>query len=61
MPDDPLEIAAAFGASLDRVGAGWVVGGSLASSFHGVPRSTVDIDKITRLSSSPAFSGLRAM
>ena len=29
---------------LDRLGIGYMIGGSLASSVHGVPRSTNDID-----------------
>jgi len=48
--EEPLVIAAAFGAALERVGAGWAVGGSVASSLYGMPRSTVDIDLIVSLS-----------
>jgi len=49
MRDDPFAIAADFGAALERVGASWVIGGSLASSVHGIPRSTVDVDIIVSL------------
>jgi hypothetical protein len=49
MEDDPLEIAAAFGGALEKVGAQWAVGGSVASSVYGMPRSTLDIDLIVSL------------
>jgi hypothetical protein len=49
MADDALAIALDFGAALERVGAGWVIEGSLASSVHGVPRSTVDVDIVVSL------------
>jgi hypothetical protein len=48
--DEPLVIAASLGAALERVGAGWAVGGSVASSLYGMPRSTVDIDLIVSMS-----------
>ncbi len=41
-----------FGAlaeQLDRLEAAFVVGGSLASSVRGIPRSTIDIDLIVRI------------
>lgn len=34
---------------LDRLGVDWLVGGSLASSFHGIPRSTQDVDFVADL------------
>ncbi|MDA1312920.1 MAG: hypothetical protein O2968_06265 [Acidobacteria bacterium] len=36
-------------AALDRHGIPYAVGGSLASSVHGVPRSTVDIDLVVEM------------
>jgi hypothetical protein len=55
MNDDPLHVAERLGVALDRVGARWAVGGSVASSVHGIPRSTVDLDVIVAL--SPARVG----
>ncbi len=46
---DPIEIAADTGARLDALGVAWVIGGSIASSFHGEPRSTQDVDMVVAL------------
>ena len=40
-----LEVARLF----DALGVDWLVGGSLASSFHGIPRSTQDVDFVADL------------
>lgn len=40
----PLDHVAAIGAVLDSLGIRWVLGGSLASSLVGEPRSTMDVD-----------------
>ena len=51
MPDekDPVAIALDIGARLDRLGVVWVIGGSLASSVHGEPRATQDVDIVVAL------------
>jgi hypothetical protein len=41
---NPLDLAVRVGSVLDRLGIAWVLGGSLASSLIGEPRSTLDID-----------------
>lgn len=41
---DPIEVAAAFTAVLEGLGVRYLIGGSLASSVHGEPRSTNDVD-----------------
>ena len=46
----PLEHVSALGRVLDGLGLPWVLGGSLASSLVGEPRSTVDIDVAVLLS-----------
>ena len=46
---DPIEIATDTGARLDALGVTWVVGGSIASSVHGEPRSTQDVDMVVAL------------
>lgn len=40
----PLELAVRFGRLLDELGLEYAVGGSVASSMFGEPRSTLDID-----------------
>ncbi len=40
----PLDHLVSIGAILDALGVKWVLGGSLASSLVGEPRSTMDID-----------------
>jgi hypothetical protein len=46
---DPIEIAVDTGARLDALGVAWVIGGSIASSVHGEPRSTQDVDMVVAL------------
>ncbi|HUQ83453.1 MAG TPA: hypothetical protein VM076_20025 [Gemmatimonadaceae bacterium] len=46
---DPIEIAADTGGRLDALGVAWVIGGSIASSVHGEPRSTQDVDMVVAL------------
>ncbi len=48
-PPDPLTVALAVAAIFERLGIRYVAGGSLASSLHGEPRSTVDIDLVADL------------
>ena len=42
--DDTLRAALAAAAVLEDLGVRWFLGGSLASSIHGVPRATFDVD-----------------
>jgi len=51
MPDehDPVRIALDVGAQLDMLGVAWVIGGSIASSVHGEPRATQDVDIVVDL------------
>jgi hypothetical protein len=51
---DPLRVALALAAILDRLGVAYVTAGSLASSLHGEPRSTDDLDIVADLSQSQA-------
>jgi hypothetical protein len=44
MSKGPLELVRQVGAMLEELGIEWVLGGSLASSLYGEPRSTVDVD-----------------
>jgi len=49
VPDGPLDLALQVASILDSLGIPQVLGGSLASSIVGEPRSTVDIDFAIRL------------
>ena len=57
---DPLRVALAVAALLDRLGVAYVTAGSLASSLHGEPRSTDDLDIVADLSRSQATSLVQA-
>jgi len=41
---EPIEVALELAAVLDRLKIDDLVGGSFASSIHGIPRATQDID-----------------
>ena len=58
---EPLRIALAVGAEFDRLGVGWVVGGSVASSMQGLPRATQDIDLVADLLPEHAAPLARAL
>lgn len=51
-PVDPIAIAISVSQALDTIGIAHTVGGSLASSFAGEPRSTVDIDFVAAIEES---------
>ena len=46
---DPLEVALSVTRALEALGVPHTIGGSIASSFAGEPRSTVDIDIVAAL------------
>lgn len=52
VPVDPIAIALSVAHVLDTIGIAHTIGGSLASSFAGEPRSTVDIDFVAALEES---------
>ena len=47
--DDPLAVAAVVARALEAIGARYSIGGSIASSMGGEPRSTLDVDLVTDL------------
>ena len=49
---EPIAIASLVAGSLTRIGVAYVIGGSFASSVHGEPRSTNDIDMVVDLRQS---------
>ncbi len=46
---DPLDVAVLVTRALDRLSVPYTIGGSIASSMAGEPRSTIDIDIVTAL------------
>lgn len=46
---EPIAVAGLVAAHLDQIGIAYVIGGSFASSVHGEPRSTNDIDMVVDL------------
>ena len=60
-PVDPIAVAVSVARVLDHLGIRHTVGGSLASSFAGEPRSTVDIDIVVALDQSDVASLVAAL
>ncbi len=54
-PESPSAALAGLASALDAMQVPWFVSGSLASSLHGVPRSTNDVDVVAEL--PPAAAG----
>jgi hypothetical protein len=59
--EDPVGIATDTGARLDALGVPWVIGGSIASSVHGEPRSTQDVDMVVALRAGDVTPFAKAM
>lgn len=47
--DEILDVTLVVAEALENLGVSYVVGGSLASSFHGIPRATIDADIVAAL------------
>ncbi len=58
---DFLCVALELAGHLDRLGIPYVAGGSLASSFHGEPRSTNDVDLVVALTPEQVDPLVRAL
>jgi len=59
---DPLQVAASITGVLERLGVRYLIGGSLASSVHGEPRSTNDVDLLVEFRTehvSPCVEAIR--
>jgi hypothetical protein len=48
-PRDPIDVALLVTRELDRLGIGYTIGGSIASSLAGEPRSSIDIDVVAAI------------
>jgi hypothetical protein len=46
---DPIDVAMLVARALDELGIAWTIGGSIASSLAGEPRSSVDIDIVAAI------------
>ena len=49
MPPDPIQVVALVARALERLAVPYLVGGSLASSRYGFPRTTQDVDLVADL------------
>lgn len=58
---EPIAVARLVAAVLTRIGISYVIGGSFASSVHGEPRSTNDIDLVVDLHQSDIDTFVDAM
>ena len=61
VPVDPIAIAVSVARALDALGIVHTIGGSIASSIAGEPRSTVDIDIVAALRDSDVSALLSAL
>ena len=59
-PIDPIAVAALVAGTLDRLGILHTIGGSIASSIAGEPRTTVDIDIVAAVGESDIAMIVRA-
>jgi len=60
-PADPFQFAARIARLLDSLGIRYVIGGSVASSFYGEPRSTLDLDVMIEADEAGARSLAEAL
>jgi hypothetical protein len=49
---DPVDVAVSVGQTLEGCGLRYLIGGSLASSISGEPRSTLDVDVVVAMEES---------
>lgn len=61
MIDDPIPAALRVGKVLDELGLVYWLGGSLASSIHGEPRSTHDVDFVVEMTAADVDALTRAL
>jgi hypothetical protein len=61
MLPDPIQVVAQVARALEEIGIPYLVGGSLASSRYGLPRTTQDIDLVVDLREEQVGSLIRAL
>ena len=60
-PADPLQVALLVADALERCGLRYLLGGSLASSVSGEPRSTLDVDLVVAMTADDVQPLLAAL
>ena len=58
---DLVAALAPVAALLERLGVTWYIGGSVASTAHGLPRATMDVDLVTNVRALQAPDFARAL
>jgi len=58
---EPIQITSRIARELDRLGIRYLIGGSLASSLHGVPRATHDVDIVADISENHILEFVKAL
>jgi len=61
IPGEPLQITGLIVDILSKLGVRYLVGGSLASSLHGIPRATQDVDLVVDLQDDHVLPFVRAL
>ena len=60
-PGEPLQVTSLVVDVLRQLGIRYLVGGSLASSLHGIPRATQDVDLVVDLQDDKVLPFVRAL
>ncbi|RPI29101.1 MAG: hypothetical protein EHM61_02825 [Acidobacteria bacterium] len=61
IPGEPLQITCLIVDVLVKLGVRYLIGGSLASSLHGIPRATHDVDLVVDLQDDHVLPFVRAL
>lgn len=60
-PTDPIRVALQVTSVLDRMGVTYTIGGSIAASFAGEPRASIDVDIVAALAETDVPSLVAAL
>ena len=58
---EPIQVTLEVARAFERLGVAYAVGGSLASSVHGIPRATQDADVVAALALDQVDALVRAL
>ncbi len=58
---EPIQITRRIAREFERLGTRYLVGGSLASSLHGIPRATHDVDMVAEITNDHIPELVRAL
>ena len=56
LSSDAIAAISPFVAELEKLGVAYYLGGSVVSSMHGLPRSTLDVDLVADLAPSSSIA-----